>query len=131
MPFRLDNKAADFAQRFEALLAVKREAAADVEQAVRAIIADVRTRGDKALIELTAKFDRVDLAKIGIRVGAHEIAGAAQVCDEKTIDALKFARDRIEAYHRRQLPSDDRFIDALGVELGGRWTPIDAVGLYV
>ncbi|HET7850745.1 MAG TPA: histidinol dehydrogenase [Pseudolabrys sp.] len=131
MPFRLDSKAADFPARFRALLAVKREAAADVEQAVRAIIDDVSARGDKALIELTAKFDRVDLDTNQMRVSVDEIAAAAKACDEKAVEALTLARDRIESYHRRQLPADDRFTDALGVEMGGRWTAIDAVGLYV
>src|SRR6185437_8137196 len=131
MPVRLDSKAADFADRFRALLAVKRETAADVEQAVRAIVGDVAARGDRALIELTAKFDRVDLGKIGLRVSGEEIAGAAKICDGKALDALKLARDRIEAYHRRQKPADSRFTDALGVEMGMRWTAIEAVGLYV
>ena len=131
MPVRLDSKAADFADRFRALLAVKRETAADVEQAVRAIVGDVAARGDRALIELTAKFDRVDLGKIGLRVSGEEIAGAAKICDGKALDALKLARDRIEAYHRRQKPADGRFTDALGVEMGMRWTAIEAVGLYV
>jgi histidinol dehydrogenase len=110
---------------------VKREAAPDVEQAVRAIIADVQARGDRALIELTAKFDRLDLAKVGLRVSAAEIDVAEASCDPEALAALKLARDRIEAYHRRQKPADDRFCDALGVELGTRWTAIEAVGLYV
>ena len=131
MPLRLDNRAADFPAKFRAFLDTKREASADVEQAVRAIIADVAARGDAALIELTQKFDRVDLAKVGIRVSAAELDAAAEVCDREALDALKLARDRIEAYHRRQLPKDDRFTDALGVELGHRWTAIEAVGLYV
>ena len=80
MPQRLDSKSADFPARFAAFLAAKREAAQDVEQAVRAIIADVRARGDKALIELTAKFDRVDLGKTGLRVSAAEIDAAAAAC---------------------------------------------------
>ena len=131
MPIRLDSKSADFSARFAAFLATKREAAEDVAQSVRAIIADVRARGDRALLELTKKFDRVDLEKIGLRVSADEIAAAAAACERKALDALKFARDRIEAYHRRQKPSDERFVDALGVELGHRWTAIEAVGLYV
>jgi histidinol dehydrogenase len=131
MPLRLDSRSADFADRFRAFLSVKREAAADVEQAVRAIIADVRARGDAALIELSAKFDRVDLAKTGLRVSAAEIDAAEQACDAKALAALKLARDRIEAYHRRQKPSDERYTDALGVELGAKWTAIEAVGLYV
>src|SRR6185503_10548606 len=126
MPQRLDSQSADFAARFSALLDVKREAAADVEASVRAIIADVAARGDRALIELTQKFDRVDLAKIGLRVSAAEKA-----CDAKALDALKFATRRITAYHERQKPKDERYTDALGVELGGKWTAIEAVGLYV
>jgi len=131
MPIRLDAQGADFAARFRAFLDAKRESAQDVEKAVRAIIADVVARGDEALIELTAKFDRVDLGKIGIRVTAAEIEAALAACQQAPLDALKLARDRIEAYHRRQLPQDDRFTDALGVELGLRWNAIEAVGLYV
>jgi histidinol dehydrogenase len=131
MPIRLDSSARDFPERFRAFLATKREASADVEAAVRAIIADVVARGDRALIELSAKFDRTDLAKVGLKVTADEIAAATAACDRRPLDALALARDRIEAYHRRQLPKDDRFTDSLGVELGHRWTAIEAVGLYV
>ncbi|MBM3530455.1 MAG: histidinol dehydrogenase [Alphaproteobacteria bacterium] len=131
MPIRLDSQSPDFPERFAAFLATKRETAEDVEQAVRAIVADVRKRGDGALIELTAKFDRVDLARAGLRVSVSEIEAAAGVCAPKALDALSLARDRIDAYHRRQKPADDRFTDALGVELGHRWTAIEAVGLYV
>ena len=131
MPIRLDNRSADFSARFAAFLATKREATEDVEQVVRAIIADVRQNGDRALAELTRKFDRVDLEQIGLRVTIAEIDAAASACDQRTLDALTVARDRIEAYHRRQKPADDRFTDALGVELGHRWTAIEAVGLYV
>jgi histidinol dehydrogenase len=131
MPLRLDSQSADFADRFRSLLALKREAAQDVEEAVRDIIADVVARGDRALFELTARFDRVDLAKIGLRVATAEIDAAEKSCDENAVAALKVARDRIEAYHRRQKPSDDRFTDSLGVEMGAKWTAIEAVGLYV
>ena len=131
MPQRLDSKAADFAARFRAFLDVKREASADVEQAVRAIIDDVRSRGDKALVELSKKFDRVDLDTLGLRVGADEIAKAAKSCEPRALDALKLARARIEAYHVRQKPKDERFTDPLGVELGSRWTAVEAAGLYV
>ncbi len=131
MPLRLDSQSADFADRFRSLLALKREDAQDVEQTVRDIIADVVARGDRALFELTAKFDRVDLTKISLRVPTAEIETAEKSCDENAIAALKFARDRIEAYHRRQKPSDDRFTDSLGVEMGAKWTAIEAVGLYV
>jgi histidinol dehydrogenase len=131
MPLRLDTRDADFADRFSAFLATKREASQDVEQAVRSIIAEVVAHGDRALIELSQKFDRIDLRAVGLRVSAQEIAAAAAACDRAALDALKLARERIEAYHRRQVPRDERFTDALGVELGYRWTAIAAVGLYV
>jgi histidinol dehydrogenase len=131
MAIRLDSQKADFPDRFRNLLAQKRETAEDVEQAVRGIIADVAARGDRALLELTAKFDRIDLTKIGLRVSAAEIDAAEKSCDGNALAALKIARDRIEAYHRRQKPSDDRFTDSLGVELGAKWTAIESVGLYV
>jgi histidinol dehydrogenase len=91
----------------------------------------VQARGDRALIELSKNFDRVDLAATGLRVTAEELEMAAAACDRRALDALTLARDRIEAYHIRQKPADDRFVDALGVELGHRWTAIEAVGLYV
>src|SRR3954469_5823869 len=131
MSIRLDARAADFPQKFRAFLDTKREASADVEQAVRAIIADVAARGDAALIQLTNKFDRVDLSAVGLRVTPAELDGATAACEPRALDALKLARERIETYHRRQLPKDDRWIDPLGVELGHRWTAIEAVGLYV
>src|ERR1700676_5529371 len=131
MPIRLDARAPDFAGRFSAFLDTKREAASDVEAAVRAILADVAGRGDQALVELTRKFDRVDVDAAGLKVTAAEIEIAYGACDRRALDALAFARERIEAYHRRQLPRDERFTDALGVELGHRWTAIEAVGLYV
>jgi histidinol dehydrogenase len=131
MPVRLDRNSADFAQRFADFLAMKREVSADIESATRAIVDDVAARGDLALIEATRKFDRLDLKPGGLRITPAEIDAAVKACDAGTLDALKFARDRIEVFHRRQLPKDERFTDALGVELGWRWSAIDAVGLYV
>ena len=131
MPLRLDARNAEFSRQFQALLGAKREASVDVEETVRAIIADVIARGDPALIDYTQKFDRVDLSRVGIRVSACEIDAASSQCDAETLAALKLARDRIHAYHQRQLPQNDRFVDAAGVELGHRWTAIEAVGLYV
>src|SRR5215211_7127819 len=131
MPIRLDARAAGFAEKFRAFLDTKREASADVEQSVRAIIANVAARGDAALLELTRKFDRVDLGAIRLRVTQAELDAAAAACDPAALNALTLARDRIDSYHRRQIPKDDRFTDALGVELGHRWTAIEAVGLYV
>jgi histidinol dehydrogenase len=131
MAIHLDSRAGDFAEKFRALLDTKREAAADVDVTVRAIVADVAARGDRALNDYTLKFDKLDLDRVGVRVTAPEIAAAVAACSRETLDALEFARSRIETYHRRQVPQDDRFTDALGVELGSRWTAIEAVGLYV
>jgi histidinol dehydrogenase len=131
MPIRLDARAPDFAERFRAFLDTKREAAADVEEVVRAILADVAARGDAALVALTQKFDRVDIDAASLKITPDEIEIAYAACDRRALDALTLARERIEAYHRRQLPRDERFTDELGVELGHRWTAIEAVGLYV
>ena len=131
MPYRLDSRAADFAASFRTFLAGKRETMVDVEASVRAIIADVIARGDAALIEASRNYDRVDLADIGLKVRPDELEVAYAACDRKALDALLFARDRIEAFHRRQLPRDEAFVDALGVELGWRWSAIESVGLYV
>jgi len=131
MPVRLDRSHADFDERFAKFLAAKREISADVEAAARAIVQDVATRGDAALIEATKKFDRLELAASSLRVTASEVDAAVKACDATTLDALKFARDRIETFHRRQLPKDEHFTDAAGVELGWRWSAVEAVGLYV
>ena len=131
MPTRLDTRSPDFDAKFQIFLGAKRESSQDVETAVRGIIADVVARGDTALVELTRKFDRSDIDAAGLRVTAAQLDAAAGQCEPRAVDALKFARDRIEAYHRRQVPQDGRFTDALGVELGYRWTAISAAGLYV
>jgi histidinol dehydrogenase len=131
MPLRLDRSSADFDELFATFLAAKREVSADVERATRAIVDDVAMRGDAALLEATKKFDRLDLEASALRVAIPEIDAAVKACDATTLDALKFARDRIETFHRRQLPKDERFTDPLGVELGWRWSAVEAVGLYV
>ncbi len=131
MPIRLDSHADDFSARFAAFLVSKREDAADVEETVRTIIHDVATRGDEALVAYTRKFDRVDVSAASLRVTPTEIDDAFASCDRSARDALTLACNRIEAYHRRQVPGDERYTDALGVELGWRWSAIAAVGLYV
>jgi histidinol dehydrogenase len=103
----------------------------DVDRAVREIIQTVRAQGDQALIDYSRRFDRVDLGALGIRVTAAEIAAARAAVDAETYAALELAKARIQSHHARQMPKDDRYTDALGVELGSRWTAIEAVGLYV
>ncbi|HVG51497.1 MAG TPA: histidinol dehydrogenase [Xanthobacteraceae bacterium] len=131
MPIRLDTSSPDFTRQFEAFLGAKRESSQDVEAVARAIIADVVARGDQALVELSKKFDRAEVSAATLRVGDAETASAMSQCDARALDALKLARDRIETYHKRQMPKDERFTDALGVELGYRWTAVAAAGLYV
>ncbi len=131
MPHHLDTSAADFEPRFRALLASKREDAADVGAAVEAIIADVRARGDAALIELTARFDRLELTPESMRLGPDEIAAASAAVSAEDRAALVFAANRIRAYHARQMPKDEGFTDPEGATLGWRWSPVDAAGLYV
>ena len=131
MPVLLDTSSPEFAGAFNAFLAMKREVAADVEAACRRIVDDVASRGDAALIEATRKFDRLELDASRLRIGPDEIAAAVKACDRETLAALELARERIESFHRRQLPKDERFTDALGVELGWRWSAIQSVGLYV
>lgn len=131
MAVRLDMNSGDFAKNFRVLLDSKREASADVEAAARAIVADVAARGDDAVKDYTREFDRCDLDRTGLKVTADEIAAAVKSCSPAALEALELARARIEAYHRRQVPADDRYVDPLGVELGWRWTAIEAVGLYV
>lgn len=131
MTLRLSTADADFEDRFTAFLATKREASQEVDAAVREIIARVRAEGDRALKEYTKRFDRFDVEKAGMRVERSEIDAAYEATDAETRAALELAKERIEAHHRRQMPTDTRYKDALGVELGWRWTPISAVGLYV
>lgn len=131
MPIFLSTTDADFEARFAAFLSTKREISDDVDRAVRDIIAGVRARGDAALIDYSRQFDRVDLSVLGLRVTAAEIAAARQSVDADTYAALELAKARIQSHHARQMPKDDRYTDALGVELGSRWTAVEAVGLYV
>lgn len=128
---RLDHRQPDFETAFVALLAMKREASQDVDDAVRAIIAEVRAHGDTALAAYTQRFDRVDLGRSGIEIGAEERAAARAACKPEALAALDLAATRIRAYHERQKPQDETFTDALGVTLGWRWTAVESAGLYV
>ena len=131
MAITLRQSDADFEKRFASFLTTKREVSPDVEATVRAIIDDVRERGDAALVDYTKKFDRADLSTLGIAVTRADIDQAYTDADPATVEALRFARDRIRSHHERQMPKDDRYTDAIGVELGSRWTAVEAVGLYV
>ncbi|MCL7466692.1 histidinol dehydrogenase [Phaeovulum sp. NW3] len=131
MPQFLSTTDADFEARFGALLGMKREDAPDVDAAVAAIIADVRARGDAALIDLTARFDRLDLTPETLAFSKAEIAAEIARVAPADRAALELAAERIRAYHVRQMPEDARWTDPEGATLGWRWTPVSAAGLYV
>jgi histidinol dehydrogenase len=131
MPQFLDTSDIDFEAAFQALLGAKREDSPDVDVVVAGIIADVRARGDAAVLELTAKFDRLQLDADGLRFTRAEIEDyCAQVSDEDRA-ALELAATRIRDYHLRQMPEDAFWTDEAGASLGWRWTPVSAAGLYV
>ncbi len=131
MARRLDARDKNFASDFEALLFAKREIEEDVAQAVRGLIADVRARGDAALVDLTNKFDRANVTAANLRISDAEIDAAMKAVSKEQMAAIETAATRIEAYHRRQLPADDSFQDQTGAVLGWRWTAVDSAGLYV
>jgi histidinol dehydrogenase len=131
MPVRLDARDPAVARAFEALLAGKREVSQDVDDTVRAIIADVASRGDAAVIDYTRRFDGLELSPGTLRVSAAEVDDAVSRCAPEALAALAFAKDRIEAYHVAQRPGDALSTDAAGVTLGWRWTALESVGLYV
>ena len=129
MPITLSTRARDFEAAFAAFLERKRESESDVDAAAGRIVEDVARRGDAALFDYTRRFDRVDLSSL--RLDPREIAGGADAAPKETVAALSLAAERIESFHRRQLPAAIDYCDAAGVRLGLRWRPIAAVGLYV
>ncbi|AXI48053.1 histidinol dehydrogenase [Sulfitobacter sp. SK012] len=131
MPVTLDSTASDFEAAFTTLLNAKREDSPDVDVVVADIISDVCSRGDAAVIDLTAKFDRLTLTPDTLRITEAEIDAALAEAPQAELDALNLAADRIAAYHARQLPVDESWTDDTGATLGWRWTPVSAAGLYV
>ena len=131
MPAFLNSADPGFEAAFAALLGQKREEAEDVDQAVASIITDVRARGDAAVIDLTARFDRLELTAETMAFSKAEIAAEIAKVSPDDRAALELAADRIRAYHARQKPQDESWTDASGATLGWRWTPVSAAGLYV
>jgi histidinol dehydrogenase len=121
----------DFDAEFDAFLGERRGAPADVDEAVAGVIEAVRAEGLAAVLRYTERFDRVRLDETSIRVTPREIQAGLDACPTEVREAIAFAAGRIRAYHERQRPQDGRFVDEAGVELGWRWTPIEAVGVYV
>ena len=132
MARRLDFHSANFAADFEALLDSKRESDSDINDAVASITADIRNHGDQALLALTAKFDNLHAETVAdLAVGQDEMAAALNGLDADLRAALELAADRIRRFHQKQLPQDFAYQDDAGVQLGMRFTPVDAAGLYV
>lgn len=128
---RLRSSEEAFAAHFDELLLLKRETDEDVGAAVAQIVSDVKTDGDRAVEAYTEKFDRVSKSGPKMEFAAAELAQARAACSNEQIEALELAAERIRAFHIRQMPQDDHFADELGVELGSRWTPVSAAGIYV
>jgi histidinol dehydrogenase len=131
MPVFLSSRDAGFEMAFAALLGQKREEAEDVDAVVAGIIADVRARGDQAVLDLTARFDRMELTADRLAFSEDEIATEVARVSPEDRAALELAADRIRAYHERQMPHDESWTDSAGATLGWRWTPVSAAGLYV
>lgn len=131
MTYKLNASASGFERDFTRFLNANRETSADVDAVVASIIADVRDRGDRAVLEYTAKFDRNKLSATELRVTAEEIRAAVKACDPSVLAALKLAAERIREFHHRLIPQNLSYVDDQGVELGYRWQAIDVVGLYV
>lgn len=127
----LYQSSSNFEMEFKKFLDSKREVSQSVDDTVHAIIQKVRTAGDQALVDYSVKFDRIDLTSEKLLITKKEIDEAISTVAPKTLEALQLAHDRITVYHKKQLPQDERFVDALGVELGWRWTAVQSVGLYV
>jgi len=128
---RLNSQDPGFDNAFRAILAGKREVVQEVNDVVASILHGVRNRGDAALLEYTKRFDNVQLSSEQIRLSVDEIESAYSECDRTAIDALKLAARRIEDFHQRQMPENLSYTDEIGIKLGARWRPLDAVGLYV
>ena len=131
MPITLDAASPDFETRFAGLLGAKREETPDVDDIVAGIIAEVRHRGDAALVELTSKFDRLDLTPDSLRFSPAELDALVAQVPEAERTALELAAARIRDYHARQIPEDASWTEDSGAMLGWRWTPVSAAGLYV
>ena len=131
MPVFLNSQNSDFEKDFKKLLSSKREDSLDVDLSVKEIIEAVIEKGDKALIEYTQKFDRISLNSVNLRFTQSEVEEQAAKVPDKDRKALELAAARIEAYHKKQLPDNAFWIDDSGVELGWRWSPVAAAGLYV
>ena len=127
----IDARQPDFETKFRRVLDASREEKSHVDGDVAAILADVKTRGDAAVLDYTKRWDRLELTAAKMRFTAQELDQSASQCDPATLAAVRTAADRIAAYHKRQVPRDEFFTDAAGIGLGWRWTAVSSAGLYV
>jgi histidinol dehydrogenase len=130
-PTRLESRAPGFEAGFQRLLDAQRDTEEDVQAVVAGILADIRSRGDAAVLDYTRRFDRHPITVETLRITAEEIEEAAAACSAETIEALGLAAERIAAFHRRQMPAGMDYVDEAGVRLGAVWRPVAAAGLYV
>jgi histidinol dehydrogenase len=131
MATRFNFSDSDFKAKFIAKLSARSDAASDVDGDVAKSLDGVRTRGDGAVIDYTERFDDLTLTPGTMKIGADEMAAAEKACPKDALDALSMAASRITDYHKRQMPKDESYVDEAGVQLGWRWRPIGAVGVYV
>jgi len=131
MPLRLRSSGANFAEEFSDFLNIKREVQINVEMVVANILNDVRISGDEAVFKYTSRFDRFQLTADKICISTQEAEIALRECNKKQLKALRLAAKRIRAFHLKQVPEDLAYEDNDGVNLGLKWNPIEAVGIYV
>ncbi|WP_339693239.1 histidinol dehydrogenase [uncultured Parasphingorhabdus sp.] len=131
MSMRMAITDTGFAEAFDALVNARREADDDVSADVRAIIQDVRDRGDEAVAQLTGKFDQHDLEQTGWRVDKAESAAALEDLEASLRIALELAALRIRDYHEGQLPDNRDYMDDAGVRIGARWNGVERAGIYI
>ena len=128
---KLRTKDADFEAQFSSFIKIKREKSEDVNASVSKVLEAVRSRGDEALVEFTKSYDDFDINPARMRIAEDDIDIAVKSCSASEIEALNLAADRIKDYHKKQMPEDLQYIDAMGVTLGYRWSPVNSVGIYV
>jgi len=129
---RFDAGAPGFAEAFGKFLSLRRaQGSEDVYTSAAAIVRDVRARGGAAVADYTQKFDRMAVDATTLQSDKIDLHKLASACPKDVREALDFAAGRIEAYHAEQRPKDHSFEDGHGLELGWRWSAVDAVGVYV
>jgi len=131
MALKLSSRDPGFTAAFAGVVSKSREAKTNVDDIAAGVLADVKARGNAAVLDYSTKFDRTQLTPETMGFRKAEIEGAAAACDPSTLAALHDAAERIRSYHQRQLPQDEFYTDPSGIGLGWRWTALESAGLYV